>query len=268
MIEQESKPKKVSRVLPIFIDIIILTIQLCIIGGYFYMAFIYGSLNEVQCKADMNSNNPIQSKYQEAVDVTEKFKRAIEWGFWMSFSIFIRAILAQIALYFKVWVLLWISYVLFAINISLVVMLFVFMNIWRWSHSGRVCSGDYTEDINTADEAIYLVTEGRFLKIILLLIYLVFILAVTTIVITACFLMKSTPDGNEGGSNTDRVTALTMPLDHDYDTAMRRGSMNGETFHKKQREGAPDFGRDTESDLNIASSSNINEGLKTIKEEV
>ena len=49
-----------------------------------------------------------------------------------------------------------------------------------------------------------------------------------------------------------------MPLDADYDTAMRRGSMTGETFHKKQRQGAPDFGRDSEADLGN-SLSNINE---------
>lgn len=75
----------------------------------------------------------------------------------MSFSVFVRAIIAQLALCLKQWALLWVSYVLFAANISILIMLFVFMNVWRWSHSGKVCSGDYANSADDLDSSIYLV---------------------------------------------------------------------------------------------------------------
>lgn len=145
----------------------------------------------------------------------------------MSFLAFVRAILAQFALFFKKWILLWISYVIFAMNISLFVMLFVFMNIWRWCHSGRVCSGDYLDDKSTADKDVYLITEGKFLKMILLSIYLIFALASCTIFCVACAGRRS--EGEE-----KRTTALNLPIDQDYDQAMRRGSMAG-SFMDKDR---------------------------------
>lgn len=54
-----TKPKKVSRAVPILFDIIILGIQLTIFGSYFYMTFIHGDLEEPACKTDMNSEVPI-----------------------------------------------------------------------------------------------------------------------------------------------------------------------------------------------------------------
>jgi len=51
----------------------------------------------------------------------------------------------------KRWVLLWCSYVLFAANISIGLVLFFLMQVWRWSHSGKVCSGDFLPDANDAD---------------------------------------------------------------------------------------------------------------------
>ena len=41
LLEEKAKPKPMSRILPIFIDLIILAIELAIFAGYFYMAFIY-----------------------------------------------------------------------------------------------------------------------------------------------------------------------------------------------------------------------------------
>ena len=122
--------------------------------------------------------------------MTKVFSIAINWGFWLSFLMFTRAILAQIALHFKIWILLWVSYVLFAINVSQALMLFVFMNIWRWSHSGRVCSGDFLPDRQSADTSVYLIKEGMFIKIILLGIYLIILLAMFTVCCTACILMR------------------------------------------------------------------------------
>jgi hypothetical protein len=68
---------------------------------------------------------------------------AIRWGFWMSFLNIARAVLAQVALKLKNWVMLYGSYVLFACNFALILIMFVFANIWRWDHPGRVCAGDF-----------------------------------------------------------------------------------------------------------------------------
>ena len=122
---------------------------------------------------------------------------------------FIRAIVAQIALYYKLWVLLWISYVIFAMNLSLLVMLFVFMNVWRWSHPGRVCSGDFLENKSEGDKDVYLIMEGKFLKMILMAIYLVFGLSLFTVCCVSLLAKRrDAPDGEK-----ERYTALNLPLD-------------------------------------------------------
>ena len=117
------------------------------------------------------------------------------WGFWMTFSAFFRAVLAQIGLCLKMWTLLWISYFIFAVNLSLFVMLFVFMNMWRFSHSGKVCSGEYLPDKSVANEDVYLIKEGRFLKIVILLVYTVMALALITIFITVCLMKGRNVEG-------------------------------------------------------------------------
>ena len=205
-----------SRILPVFIDVIILVLELCIFAGYFYMAFIYKKLDAVDCIADINSDVPLVGKTQVGVNVTDKFKRAIMWGFWMTFSAFFRAILAQIGLCLKMWTLLWISYFIFAVNLSLFVMLFVFMNMWRFSHSGRVCSGDFYEGKRSINEDVYLVKEGMFLKIVILLVYLIMALALIAIFITVCIFARArNGEGDERESN--RITAMTMAIDADYE---------------------------------------------------
>ena len=92
------------------------------------MAFFYKELGETECKADINSDVPLSpTTSNTTIDVTLKFKIAIRWGFAMSLMSFVRAILAQVALYLRRWVLLWCSYVLFAANISLSLVLFILM---------------------------------------------------------------------------------------------------------------------------------------------
>ena len=112
-----------------------------------------------------------QDASNSGVDVSHLFKIAIRWGFWMSLLTFIRAILAQVGLYLKRWVLLWASYVMFAANISISIVLFILMQVWRWSHAGKVCSGDYLSEIVDSDKDEYLIFEGKFIKAILIAIY-------------------------------------------------------------------------------------------------
>ena len=144
----ERSERLVVRLVPKAIDYTIFLIQITILGSYFYVAYIWEGLKDDSrtCIADINSDVPLsKDATQIGVDVSKYFRIAIRWGFWMSLLTFIRAILAQIGLYLKRWVLLWISYVMFAANISISIVLFILMQVWRWSHAGNVCSGDYLE---------------------------------------------------------------------------------------------------------------------------
>ena len=178
----------------LFRSIFISLIQLTILGSYFYVAYIWGELDsEPGCYADINSDYPLLiDSDNEAVDVQKYFKIAIRWGFWMSLLTFIRAILAQVGLYMKRWVMLWCSYVLFAANISISIVLFILMQVWRWSHSGQVCSGDFRnpDDPNDLPDEYYLLFEGKFLKAILIAIYSILGLSCLSIIIVSICVYK------------------------------------------------------------------------------
>ena len=167
-LEPPSQKKKIqdyaNRKLPVMLDILIFLLQLVIFVGYLYMTFFYGDLNTITCKADAGLDVPISPiSSLEGVDVSARFKMAIRWGFWMSFLNFARATLAQFAFYLKMWVLLLISYTMFAMNIAILIILFVMMQLWRWEHSGRVCAGDFLDEVTEEDKKIYLLQEGMFI---------------------------------------------------------------------------------------------------------
>ena len=73
---------------------------------------------------------------------------------------------------------------LFAANITISIILFIFMQIWRWSHAGKVCSGDL-EEFNEADKDRYLVFEGKFIRSILITIYSILGLSFLSILVVA-----------------------------------------------------------------------------------
>ena len=96
------------------------------------MSFFFG-LKHRNCVADAKTNLPLDDESSmEGSNVALRFKMAIRWGFWMSFLNFVRATLAQIAFYYKKWILLLVSYAMFAINIAILIILFVMMQLWRW----------------------------------------------------------------------------------------------------------------------------------------
>lgn len=64
--------------------------------------------------------------------------------------------------------------------------------------------------------------QGRFLKYILLSIYLMFALAALSICVVAFIVMGKTEEDQDG----NRITALNMPLDEDYHHAMRRNTIS------------------------------------------
>lgn len=235
------------RIVPQFIDYAIFVIQLTVLGAYFYVAYIWGDFGETECRADPNSTIPLSpaSHSQSAVNVSNYFATAIRWGFWMSFLTFLRAILAQVGLCLKRWVLLWCSYVLFAANISISIVLFILMQVWRWSHAGRVCSGDFLDDKDNADKDVYLVFEGKFIKIMLIIVYSVLAMScVSILVVSICIYKRHRKEEQEvqgdatlSSSLRARDSAFTKALDPDYEAAMRessRSEMNKKFFADEQ----------------------------------
>ena len=194
------------------------------------MAFFYKDLGETDCKADINSDVPLSAtSANTSIDVTYNFKVAIRWGFAMSLMTFIRAILAQVGLYLRRWVLLWCSYVLFAANISVSIVLFILMQVWRWSHAGMVCSGDYLPSYDDADDDVYLITEGKFIKAVLITIYSILGISFISLMIVAVCVCKrhreedklyeatSLNDENATSGKKMRESAFTRALDPDYE---------------------------------------------------
>lgn len=150
----------------------------------------------------------------------------------MSLLTFIRAILAQVGLYLKRWVLLWISYVMFAANISISIVLFILMQVWRWSHAGKVCSGDYLPDKDSGDTKVYLIFEGKFIKSILIAVYSILCLSCLSVsIVSICIYKRHADEDKEQGNDLEtsssvikRQSAFTKALDPDYEAAMRESS--------------------------------------------
>jgi hypothetical protein len=62
-LEKKLAPKKpVARVLPSFIDLIILLLQIAIFGGFLFMAYFYDDLNSPWCIADAYSDLPYSNE--------------------------------------------------------------------------------------------------------------------------------------------------------------------------------------------------------------
>lgn len=120
---------------------------------------------------------------------------AIRFGFYLSILNFSRVIINQVGIWIKSPLLYYIAIVMYGINFMLMLIWFVFTQMWRWSYTGRVCSGDFlTKDerlqIRNAPDGTpkyYLVAEGNFLKGVLLAIYCLFGLLLLTVIVVALF---------------------------------------------------------------------------------
>jgi len=229
------KERFVVRLVPYAIDYIIVAVQLTIVGIYFYVAFIWEDFDTVSCVADINSDVPLSAgTSSKAVDVSYHFTVAIRWGFFMSLSSFIRAILAQVGLWLKQWVLLWFSYVLFAANIAVSLVLFILMQVWRWSHAGKVCSGELLPNLEDADRSVYLVFEGKFIKGMLFAVYSILGISLISIMIVSICVIKRHREEDkliaeqhvEGEAQVKRSSAFNKALDPDYESAMLLSSRN------------------------------------------
>jgi hypothetical protein len=119
-----------------------LQLGLTIALGFF--SYFYEAL-ENPCYAAWGDDQPIADETLSAtdgIDVQRRFKMAIRFGFYLSLLNFSRVIINQIGIWLKNHVLYYIAIVLYGINFMLALVWFVFMQMWRWSYTGRVCSGD------------------------------------------------------------------------------------------------------------------------------
>jgi hypothetical protein len=83
------------------------------------------------------------------------------------------------------------AFVLQSVNCTFLIIDFVFMQLWRLSKTGRVCSGDFVE--GTPDPTEYVVHEGLFLKVIIIVAYSIIFLALLSVFFVAmCLSRKKT----------------------------------------------------------------------------
>ena len=177
--------------------------QILIFAFFLYFAYFFDFDN--QCMADNASDVPLlEDSNIHGIDVGSRFKMGIRFGFWLSFVNFARATLAQVAFVTKKWQLLLISYFVFALSLAAMIILFILMSIWRWSHSGRVCAGDYLTDKDAMTEEQldqYLITEGNFIFWVLVLSYLKFSVEIALVIIYLCVITY-----RAGGENVIKET--------------------------------------------------------------
>ena len=94
----------------------------------------------------------------------------LQAGLWLFVSNVLRALMGLASLKLKSIVLLYFSYVIQCVIVFLGLVWFVFLQIYRWSHSGRVCSGDYIPGNHSLQG--YLVVQGQFIFWLIFTVYL------------------------------------------------------------------------------------------------
>ena len=118
----------------------------------------------------------------------------IRFGFWISVLEILRQIIAQIAYQRRNHKMLYAAFVLQSVNCTFLIIDFVFMQLYRLSKTGRVCSGEYlTGNETEAEKSEYCLTEGLFLKVIIIVSYSIIFLALLSVFFVAvCLSRKKT----------------------------------------------------------------------------
>jgi hypothetical protein len=100
--------------------------------------------------------------------------------------------------------MLYAAFVLQSINCTFMIIDFVFMQLWRLSKTGRVCSGDYSD--GSTDESQYVLHEGLFLKVIIISVYSVIFLALLSVFFVAiCLSRKKTEHEIRDAKNARQI---------------------------------------------------------------
>jgi uncharacterized membrane protein YciS (DUF1049 family) len=144
--------------------------------------------------------------------VQRRFKMAIRFGFYLAILNFARVIINQVGIWIKSPLLYYIAIVMYGVNFMLMLIWFMFTQMWRWSHSGMVCSGDFLskeqrqefrQQDNQGLANGYIVAEGNFLKGILIAIYMLIGLLILTVIAVALFFSQKRTqeelDARKGG---------------------------------------------------------------------
>lgn len=187
---QVSKPRKIVRKCPVLVDVIVILIQLGLLVTLGFFSYYYPSI-KVPCYAAYPEPQPIGNGGATiGRDVTRRFKIAIRFGFYLSILNFLRVVANQVGIWLKSPLLYYIAIVMYGINFMLALVWFMFMQIWRFSYDGKVCSGDHLtsqEKEAARGQGIYLIAEGNFLKDVIITIYCLFGLLILTIIMLALF---------------------------------------------------------------------------------
>jgi hypothetical protein len=115
---------------------------------------------------------------------------AIRAGFYLNLLNFVRVIVNQIGIWLKSPIMYYIAIVMYGFIFMLALIWFVFLQMWRFSWNGRVCSGDFLPHeykvSNKSDQA-YLIAEGNFLEGVIIAIYCMFGLLLLAVLGLALF---------------------------------------------------------------------------------
>jgi hypothetical protein len=137
--------KKIVRKCPVLVDVIFVLMQLGMALTLGFFSYYYKAIDR-PCSATYGDTSPMinpKSAGSVGTDVQSKFTMAIRFGFYLAILNFSRVVINQIGIWIKSSVLYYIAIVLYGINFMLALVWFVFMQIWRWCYTGRVCSGDF-----------------------------------------------------------------------------------------------------------------------------
>ena len=145
-----------------------------------FFSYFYDALDR-PCSAAYGNNAPTASTVNidatQAINVQSRFRMAIRFGFYLSVLNFGRVAINQVSIWYKNQFLYWIALVMYGIIFMLILVWFVFAQIWRWSYSGRVCSGDFlsadekSQLRHSGNNDTYLIAEGNFLLGVIIAIY-------------------------------------------------------------------------------------------------
>lgn len=121
-------------------------LQLGLTVTFGFFSYYYPEINR-SCVAATGAQVPIIASQVSTVgvDVTVNFRMAIRAGFYLSVLNFSRVIVNQVGIWLKSPIMYYIAIVMYGVIFMLALIWFVFLQLWRFSWDGRVCSGDFLE---------------------------------------------------------------------------------------------------------------------------
>lgn len=166
--------------------------------------FIRPSLNLPKCYVSHDSESPTSPDFNESEDISEQWRLL----YYFSIAAQVLAILQISAATYRFQKVKntpradAIALTLTILNIIAQTVNFIWLHIARFSHTGRVCSGDYLDQpeyddcIKNTQQNSYLIWQGLFLKVILIVMWTTFSITLCCGSLCLCCLHKLTPNVN------------------------------------------------------------------------